>query len=296
MRRQSGRIMTVRAYSSLSEKTIEEVLILEGICIDYDNLQGGFFLDSALNFDRRIKSFFLLYNNYKLISMLSMCIPSINKAEITAYTLPRYRRKGYFKTLLTKAVEELKMFDVQDILFVCESPSIPGKRVIDALKADYDHTEYFMRFNRASYTPLNTYRLRLLEVGLKDLEMAIAVNMMVFDDDYEESKSLIINRFELDKRLQFFAVLEDQLIGLVTVNMEEEDVSIFGVGILPEYRRQGYGKELLHLIVDNLLERGRSEINIEVNSENVKALELYKKVGFHIEVAYEYHRKEIKIR
>ncbi|MCB8816856.1 GNAT family N-acetyltransferase [Desulfosporosinus shakirovi] len=283
--------MTIRAYVSLSQRAIEEVLDLEGICIDHDSLKGSVFLDSSLNINQQIKSFFLLYKNGKMISILSMFIPTKHEAEITAYTLPKFRGKGYFKSLLGKAVEELRAFDIPELLFVCESSSIPGKRVIDALNADYDHTEYFMRFDRASYTRLNRYRLILLKAEQKDLEKAIAANMKVFGDTREESKSLIKNCFSSDTREQYLAVLDDEIIGAVSVNLEE-DVSIFGFGIIPEYRSKGYGKELLHLIVDDLLLRGRSDITIDVNNKNANALELYQKTGFHIEATYEYYRKK----
>ncbi|MBC2724900.1 GNAT family N-acetyltransferase [Desulfosporosinus sp.] len=282
--------MSIRACKDLSGKDYEEVLNLETICIDHDNLSGSFFLDPSLNFDSRIKSFFLLYEKSKLISMLSMFIPTNHEAEITAYTLPKFRGKGYFKSLLGRAVEELRQFHVTDLLFVCESTSIPGKRVIRALKADYDHTEYFMRLNKSRYTPLDTYRLMLLEAGQKDLERAITVNMRVFEDSYEESKSLIQNCFQSDIRKQYLAVLKDLIIGLGSANFAGEDVSIYGVGILPEFRFKGYGKELVHLIVDSVWQSGNSEITIEVHSENDNALTLYKKTGFYVQVAYEYYR------
>jgi len=150
-----------------------------------------------------------------------------------------------------------------------------------------------MRLDKSSYSCLDAYRLRLLKAEKKDLERAITANMRVFDDSYEESKSLIKNCFESNTREQYLAILNDVIIGVGSANLEGEDVSIFGFGVVPEYHGKGYGKELLHLIVDSLLQRGRSEITIEVNSENENALELYKKTGFHIEVAYEYYRVKV---
>ncbi|KJR49473.1 hypothetical protein UF75_0027 [Desulfosporosinus sp. I2] len=35
--------MTIKAYQSLSEKVINEVLNLESVCIDHDNLKGSHF-------------------------------------------------------------------------------------------------------------------------------------------------------------------------------------------------------------------------------------------------------------
>lgn len=285
--------MTIRAYIALSKRANKEVLNLESICIDHDHLSGSFFLDSSLNFDQRIKSFFLFYEKGELISMLSMFIPTKHEAEISAYTLPKRRGEGYFKLLLGKAVEELKKYYVPDILFVCESLSIPGKQVINALEADYAHAEYFMRFDKASYTYQTTYHILLLKAEQKDIEKVIAAHMKAFDDSYEESKSIIHNCFKSDIREQYLAVLNNEIIGVGSVNLEGEDVSIFGLGVLPEYRGKGYGKELLHLIVERLLERGRTEITIEVDSDNANALMLYKKTGFHIEVAYEYYSVKV---
>ncbi|SDI36916.1 Acetyltransferase (GNAT) family protein [Desulfosporosinus hippei DSM 8344] len=285
--------MTIKSCSSLSKRAIEDVLNLESVCMDHDNLQGSFFLDPSLNFNHRIKSFFLLYDKSNLISMLSMFIPTELEAEITAYTLPKFRGKGFFKSLLAKAVKELGEFNVPEVLFVCESSSVAGKRVVDSFEAGYDHTEYYMSLDNVSYTSLQEYRLRLLKVEKKDLEKTIITNMKVFSDSYEESENLIINRFKLKHREQFLGILGEVIIGIVSVNLEGEGVSIFGLGIEPEYRCKGYGKELLHLIIDNLLQRGRSEINIEVNSENAEALKLYKSTGFHIEIAYEYYRLKL---
>lgn len=284
--------MTIKAYHSLSEKVVNEVLNLERVCLNYDNLKGSLFLDPSLNFDQSIKSFFLFYHKGELISMLSMFIPTKQEAEISAYTLPKFRENGYFKALLSNAMEELRKFNIPDILFVCESPSIPGKKVLKALNAKYEHTEYFMRFNQASYVAKNSYRLLWLKAELKDLEKTILTSMRIFDDSYEDAKNLLEKCFESDTREQYLAVLNDEIIGIGSANLEGEDVSIFGLGLVPEYRGKGFGKELLHLIIDNLLQRGRSDITIEVNSENANALGLYQKTGFYIEVAYEYYRKK----
>lgn len=285
--------MIIKAYSSLSEKAIKEVLNLEKVCAEYDKLKGSVYLDTSLNFNHCINSVFLLYENRELISILSMFIPTQQEAEISAFTLPKYRRNGYFKALLSKAVEELRKFDIQDILFVCERQSISGKEVTTTLNAEYEHTEYSMRFNKARYLDRGAYRLLLLGPHFKDLDKIIDTSMKTFDDSYEDSKSRIENFFKSETREQYLAVLNDEIIGLGSINLERDEALIYGFGIVPEYRGKGYGKELLHLLIDRLWQTGKTEIILDVNSENVHALELYKKSGFHIEVAFEYYRKKV---
>ena len=285
--------MRIKAYHNLSETVVNEVLDLESICLDYDNLKGSLFLDPTLNFDPRIKSFFLMYEKSKLISMISMFIPTKQEAEISVYTLPRYRQRGYFKALLFNVVEELDKFGIPEILFVCEKSSIPGKKVLVSLNAEYEHTEYFMRFSKKKYVSGDAYRLLWLKAELKDLEKIIATSMRIFGDSYEDTKVPLVKCFESEIKEQYIALLNDELIGIGSTNLEGGDVSIFALGLIPKYRGKGYGKELLSLMIDNLLQRGRMDITIEVNSDNASALGLYQKIGFDIEVAYEYYRKKV---
>ena len=285
--------MTIKAYSSLSENALKEVIKLEKICKEDDHLKGSVFLDTSLNFNHDLKSIFLLYENSELVSMLSMFIPKQHEAEISAYTLPKYRGNGYFTALLSKAVEELSKFHVPDILFVCESQSNTGKRAIEALNAKYEYTEYSMKFNKNGYVFKDRYRLLLIKPDLRDLDKIVDISMRTFNESYEDSKTWVDKCFEFPTREQYLAILNGEIIGMGSINMERDVMSICGLGVVPEYRNQGYGKELLHLIVDNLWQRGKTEITIDVDSENANALGLYKKFGFQIEVAFEYYRKKV---
>lgn len=282
--------MFIKAYSSLNEKVINEILNLEKVCKKHDKLKGNIFLDTSLNFDPSIKSIYLLYDNRELISMLSMFIPTQQEAEIAAFTLPEHRQSGYFNALLSKAVGELKKFEIPKILLVCESQSISGREVVTALKAEYDHTEYSMRLNKTKFDDIDTYRLSLITPDIKELNKIIAISMKTFDDGYEESKSLIENCLQSKPRKQYLAVLNNEIIGLGSINQQRDEALIYGFGIVPEYRGRGYGKELLHLIVERLWHAGTTEIMLDVNSKNAHALELYKKSGFQIEVAFDYYK------
>lgn len=289
--------MVIQGHFNLTEKVLHEVLKLETICNEYDNLLGSMFLDPSLNFDQQIKTVFLFYEHGQLISMLSMFIPTHLEAEMTGYTLPKYRNKGYFNALLEKAVEELRKFHIPEILFVCENKSNIGRRVITALKAEYEHTEYYMRLDlsrsESKHIPAFGNRLVLMRTQLDDLEKVIETSIETFDEPYEDAKNRIENCLESETREQYLAILYGERIGLVSTNQVDEVGSIFGFGIAPEHRGKGYGKELLHLIVNRLRQEGKTEITLDVNSENKLALELYKKFGFRIEVAYEYYRQKL---
>ena len=169
-----------------------------------------------------------------------------------------------------------------------------GKRVISALNAHYDFTEYLMRLNNCEYKSGNENRLQLIKPELKDREKIIKISMEIFEDSYEDARNRVDDCLDTRLREQYLAVLNDKIIGLCSINLEEDEVSIFGLGIIPEYRRQGYGKELLRLIVDSLLQREKTKITLMVDRENTPAIELYAQLGFQIATTFEYYRKKLK--
>ncbi|TGE36219.1 GNAT family N-acetyltransferase [Desulfosporosinus fructosivorans] len=245
-----------------------------------------------MNFNQEMNSIFLMYDGDQLISMLTMFVPTAHEAEITALTLPTQRRKGYFKELLSKAVEELIKYEITEVLFVVESHAISGKQVSTHLGAQYDFTEYSLRLDPRKYVPLAKNRLEGFKPSEKDLKKMIDTSMRIFEDSYEDTQGIIVNILQSKMRDQYLGLLNDEIIGMGSSSHDGDEASIFGFGIIPEFRGKGYGYELLHMIVEQLRQSGIREIVIEVDSNNKQAFNLYQKFGFQIETAFEYYRNK----
>ena len=284
--------MILKELKVYSENVVNEVHNLEQICKDQDNLQGSIFVDTTMNFNQEMNSIFLMYDGNQLISLLTMFVPTQHEAEITALTLPSHRGKGYFKELLAKAVEELIKYEIPEVLFVIESQSITGKQVIPHLRAQYDFTDYSMRLDDRKFVPLASNRLKYLKPSEEDLQRLIDTSMRIGEDCYEDAQGRIMKSFQSVTREQYLGILNDEIIGIGSSSRDEDEVSIFGFGITPEFRSMGYGYDLLHLIVEQLKQSGIREIVIEVDSNNLHAFSLYQKCGFQIETAFEYYRKK----
>lgn len=286
--------MIIKKYHSLNEPVMSRVLELETICNDYDQLKGSVFLDTSLNFNQAIPGIFLLYERQTLISMLSMFMPSHLEVEISAMTRPEYRQNGYFTALLEQAVEELRSHNIPGVLFVCERPSDSGNDVLNHLKARYEHTEYYMSLARGGQLNPGKQRLSLAKATLQDLEILVQLSREIFEDNYDDTKSLIQNRLNSKTREQYLVTVDDKPMGIASVNhLTVEEASIFGLGILQEYRGNGYGEELLELILENLWNQGKLQVTLEVDSKNDRAFRLYQKMGFRIELAYDFYRKQV---
>ena len=84
-------------------------------------------------------------------------------------------------------------------------------------------------------------------------------------------------------------MLDNQPIGSLGVVSSGDRVWIVALGVLPEYRRSGYGRQMLTRIVQMLLEESHREVLIEVVTDNRNALTLYRTCGFKEQAEYGYY-------
>jgi ribosomal protein S18 acetylase RimI-like enzyme len=58
---------------------------------------------------------------------------------------------------------------------------------------------------------------------------------------------------------------------------------VLGMGLLPAYRRQGIGKQLIQRALAAAQDFGFRRVELAVRANNLNAIELYKRVGFRVE-------------
>ena len=75
---------------------------------------------------------------------------------------------------------------------------------------------------------------------------------------------------------------DDKLVGYTCVRAMYEEAQVCNVAVLPEYRRQGIAKQLIEEMLRLSAEKGCQVCEVEVNTENTPAVELYKKCGFEV--------------
>jgi len=137
------------------------------------------------------------------------------------------------------------------------------------------------------------FKLELYKCSVEDIGMVAQLDAAIFGMETEEAKSFAFNTMNAENRTQFAVKLGEKAIGLVSAGEEDGNVTIYGLGILPEYRGRGYGKELLYLILKHLVEQGYQSIGIEVDSLNETANKLYFSSGFETETTVDYYRKKL---
>jgi ribosomal protein S18 acetylase RimI-like enzyme len=102
-------------------------------------------------------------------------------------------------------------------------------------------------------------------------------NCIYFDN---AGKSLIMPEEEEERgRITYMVESESGIIGKIKVDFGDEGF-ISAFGILPEYRRKGYGRKALREALNILNRNNIHKVGLEVAAQNKNALELYKSCGF----------------
>lgn len=287
--------MIVKQTNRPNKDLIKQIKKVQSVCKKHDELEGDVFLDGSINFNSDMNYVYVYYKDNRLVSFISLFAPTDKEVEVSAYTLPKYRKKGCFKELLSKVTAEIKKYEIKDLLFICEPQSIDGLAVVKKLESEYEFSEYLLGYNNESSNSKVEVasELEINKCEIEDLEKLIELNKTIFNETYEESKTMVVKTFESETREQYVASLNGELIGVVSTNIDDGECSIFGLGILEKHRGVGNGKAMVKLLLKQLENDNIEDIIIEVDSKNEIAYNLYISCGFEAEMTFDYYRKSI---
>lgn len=77
-----------------------------------------------------------------------------------------------------------------------------------------------------------------------------------------------------------FALVEEDLTGFILLRGAAEEVELLTLAVAPATRRRGLATCLVSRACDAAAERGAVAMFLEVNSRNIPAIALYKRLGF----------------
>jgi len=85
----------------------------------------------------------------------------------------------------------------------------------------------------------------------------------------------------------FVAVAEESVIGWCTISKYDEQYmrhcGILFMGLLPDWRCCGIGRQLLHGALEAAWRLGLARVQLEVYADNEPAIQLYQRLGFVVE-------------
>ncbi len=87
-------------------------------------------------------------------------------------------------------------------------------------------------------------------------------------------------KMRFQPELFFVATLNDEIIGSIMVGYDGRRGWINCLAVRSDYRKRGYGKDLVDFGIGRLKELGCPKVNLQVRKSNLGVIAFYKKLGF----------------
>lgn len=125
---------------------------------------------------------------------------------------------------------------------------------------------------------MNQSNLYIDIMNLSDLEKI----KDVLENDFDDFWNYNIFKSELNNpNSTYFVIKENDLIvGFTGILIVLDEADITNIVVKKDHRGKGISNLLLEKIIDFCIEKQINKINLEVNSANIVAINLYKKFGF----------------
>ncbi|MEA2530952.1 MAG: mycothiol synthase, partial [Thermomicrobiales bacterium] len=205
------------------------------------------------------------------------------------------RRRGVGRRLV-EAVEELnRERDAGPLYLALPHDNEGALAFYNALGLSYHHSTWHMRLRDDAIVPPPEFPPSVVRHPYRDEDVVAfveLVNTAFLDHPTPMSVSVERTRYvhslpDFDPKNNYLlapAASPDRLIALCRVDTEDDSGRTIGdvaiVGVLPEWRRRGLGRELLRWGVHRVRELGAAEVFLAVEGENEQALRLYEETGF----------------
>lgn len=280
--------MTIIKKEYLSDKDYMDIKKLENICCSYDNvnlkLEVDYKYNQVVHTDKKSGKIneFLCYENDMLAAYIGLCNFSGKTYEINGMTHPDIRRRGLFKALFDEAVRECN--DSGKILLLSDAKSESGIAFIETIGSRYEFCEYRMSMSNNKLAD-DDHTIELRKAEKSDIEEIRKQDNIYFNDNEND-----VDEDDDSYELTYIIEKENVSVGKIRVEYIDDKAFIYGFGILPDFRRKGYGKSAFHKMLQLIYNNGITNVELDVDSNNMTALNLYKSFGFkEISVMNYYH-------
>ncbi|WFA84244.1 GNAT family N-acetyltransferase [Paenibacillus amylolyticus] len=269
-----------------SKEQIDAISLLEQQCKQLDSIYLKADLDhiSKKDGDHAL----LCYRDGELVGLLSWYPSDDVTGNINAIVHPHFRRQGVFLHLLKRALLDMQPQGINQLSYRVPQGLSPGVHTAQSLGAIYDRAEYSMQLVNEVLSVVEPPELTLSLAEAEDMEFMVTCSSQAFGDSEDWTREYFMQTNE-PSRVTYIAWQNQLPVGLVRVNsINATTAFIHNFCILPAYQGQKLGRTALSILVDLLRKQNYTDIRLSVVTENKRALNLYRSVGFEVNSEYHY--------
>jgi ribosomal protein S18 acetylase RimI-like enzyme len=273
----------------LTEAELAEVEELARICDAYEDLRLRFGVEPMRTRTDHETNDFLYFVDDRLVGVLMLSDYGHEERELTGMVHPDYRRKGIASQLLAGVREEGKKRGIQRLVLVSERFSHSGRAFVEAVGAQYDASEHHMVLEDFQERGNFPEQLQLVRATPQDVDVIAYITAASFGDAEERIKPHIARDLLAPNREYYIARLGQEPVGSFNLFMSHDSYGIYAFGVPPQYRRRGFGRQMLEQIIKKIQAESQKRITLEVDTNNTNAIALYQSCGFRPVTTYGYY-------
>ena len=120
--------------------------------------------------------------------------------------------------------------------------------------------------------------IEILKMSLKDAEDIKEILTIEFDDFW--NYNILKQEIEKEDTVYFVAKEDEKIVGFAGFWIAPDDIEITNIVVRKNERKKGIGTLLFDKLIKEAENTGKQEIFLEVNENNIFAINLYKKFEF----------------
>jgi len=237
---------------------------------------------------------FLYYEHGQLVGLLSLNSFGDEERELTGVVHPQYRRQGFFFMLMAAAREEAKQRGIQRLILVCERFSRSGQGFVEALGAKYDFSENKMILETLQEHGPYAEPVALRKAEVSDIDTIAAIISLCFGQSEEGARKFISGSMQRPQTEYYIGEWQGAAIGCLSLSYGDSEIGIYGVGVLPQCRRRGFGRQMMEQVIRKIQVGSQQPIALEVEAGNEYTIGLYRSCGFKEVTTFGYYNFDIQ--
>lgn len=277
-------------HFQLSAKELDELDSLGQDC----HLSDGNIVPTythILSQHRTLPCSLLYYQEKKLVGFLSAFFFYEDACEISVMVAPCCRRQGFATKMVTDVLPLIISQQIKSVIF--SMPYHLNNAWLVEMGFCYQNSEFQMQ--RVSKEALTTNKaITVRPATIKDIPALCELDSACFSTPQapmEERFHQLLN----DNDYQLFIAQKDGVsIGKTHVYRQQNSARFTDIAILPALQGKGLGSAMLAYCINDCLSTKRLSINLDVETTNHQALNLYTRLGFVIKNAYDFWTISIK--
>jgi ribosomal protein S18 acetylase RimI-like enzyme len=266
--------------AGLSPSTLEAVASLERRVVAADGGRLKLEWNELRSRTGRDVEDLLWWSDGQLLGFLGIYAHSAPVLELAGMVDPEFRRQGIGTALLNEAQQVLRERAHAATLLIVPRASVAGRALALRRGGTPHHSEHALRLpgqpNDVRADPLVTIRaatVQDLPAVYELLDLGFGWRPPATGNPGNDGPSTVDPNMLVVER-------DGALIGTVRLIREGDDAGVYGFVIHPAYQGRGIGRDVLHRLCRKARADGAQAVNLEVATDNDRALNLYTSLGF----------------